>query len=409
MQKDGSSVPGTDVELQIDPHQCHEVVGDYRALELTVPAPEIIRVFSQHRYRIFRRNPRGPLVNKTNREIRHSLEDAGLRRIFHLLNNGISAVCTSYVWEDSVVRIRDFQVVNGCQTTVTLWNARTRVRGDPSVLVNLRLIECPEPLHGLISRATNTQAALRAEDFVSTDEIQESLQRQFAGLSPPWLYEIKRGEWRRMLAGAERERYREPDGTFRWLRMKDVTTATLAFLGFPAEAKDRIRLFFGGRLPSILGEIGYTDVYRNEIAAPQLLLPALVCRRVNGRADKDKTDKHLQEVGVTDWLEHSRLHLAWLIGELTRNGDASREQGLPDRRRAENLLDSIDLWFEDLYVVARSALASSVSEARKTQRYGGHSEFFRSPRRYQLIREQLTTAVRLSRTLATEPFARLPR
>ena len=105
-------------------HQTH-VGTEYRTLSMTVPVKEIIDVFARHKFQIFRENPRGPLGNKVNAGIKRTLLDEIDRKRFHLLNNGITAICLSWSIDGNQLRVQDFQIINGCQTTVTLWDAST--------------------------------------------------------------------------------------------------------------------------------------------------------------------------------------------------------------------------------------------------------------------------------------------
>lgn len=407
---EGVEIAEPQVELTVGRDRYHEVAGDYRTLEMTLPVGEIIRVFEQHRYKIFRLNPRGPLANKTNREIRATLADPVQSRIFHLLNNGLSVICDSYAWAGNKLRVRDFQVVNGCQTTVTLWNARHRVRNDPNVLVNVKLIECPSPMHHTIARATNTQARLKAEDFVSTDPVQTELQTQFRALKPPWFYEIKRGEWARVLASDEKKMYRDPDGSQRWFKSKDGAQAIAAYLGFPGEAKDKIRFFFSGKLSSVFGELGYRDVFREGLRQVQVLMPTVVRRHIDRAVDVDLANPDLSQTGIADWLEYGRFHLLWLIGELIRGASGESERVLHTPERSRALIDSIDSWFDDLYRVARQALTASVREVRDRRTYRGPREFFRSSGYYQLILANVPAALDFAKGAgAGDPRERLPK
>jgi len=409
---EGEDIAEPHVELRVDPDRCHEVAGDYRTIELTVPVGEVIRVFEQHRFKIFRHNPRGPLASKTNREIRATLMDPTLSRIFHLLNNGLSVICDSYAHSGGKVRIRDFQVVNGCQTTVTLWNARHRVANDPNVLVNLRVIECPASMHKTIARATNTQARLRAEDFVSTDPVQVELQTQFQALDPRWFYEIKRGEWSRILARGEKDRYREPGGGYRWFKNKDAAQAVAAYLGFPGEAKDKIRFFFSDQLSSVFGELRYRDVYGEGLRAVQVLMPTVLHRRIDRAVDADLGNLDLKARGIADWLEYGRFHLVWLIGDLIRSSEAhaQADRRLHPPERAQALLATMDEWFDSLYRVAREALAASIREVRERQGFRGPREFFRSSGNYQLILDNVAAALDFAKGAgAGDPRDRLPK
>ncbi len=276
------------------------------------------------------------------------------------------------------------------------------------MLVNLKLIEAPQHLHRLIAKSTNTQAPLRAEDFISTDPVQIELQRQFDTVRPPWFYQVKRGEWARMIGSADKDRYRQDPGGYRWLKSKDVAQATVAFLGFPGEAKDKIRFFFNGKLSSTFGDLAYRDVYGEGVSAVQLLLPSVLYKKVSAEIDRDREDVDLRATGMTDWLEYARLHVLWLFGELIRS-KYRLDRSLLQRDRTQSLLDTVGDWFPALYGVARAALDSSARDARERQAYRGHREFFRSPAYYQLILEKLPAALQFARLgSGFDPMARLP-
>ncbi len=400
---EGENVSEPVVALKVDPERYHEVKGDYNTLECTIPAGQIIKAFDANRYKIFKLNPRGPLGNKTNREIYKSLTDPVFRRIFHLLNNGISAICDSYKWNGSLIEARNFQIINGCQTTLTLWKARPLIQNDPNVLVNLKLSECPQNLHKFIAKATNTQAPLRAEDFISTDTEQIELQKQFDALNPPWFYEIKRGEWTHMIKDIiPKHRYVNPDGSYRRLKSMDVAQTVVGFLGYPGEAKDKIRFFLNNQL-----DIKYQEVYQYT-SAIQLLLPSIIYREINSRVIGDKKNIEYQALGSTDWLDYARFHLLWLLGELIRTADGYHTSfTLPSKERCQGLISSMDKWFAPAYVSVFAALQSSVNEAVENKTYKGHREFFRSPANYSAIKSKLPTALNFARSAGVDPIALL--
>ena len=179
------------------------------------------------------------MANKVNNSIKRTLNDEIDRRRFHLLNNGITAICDGWRLEDHRLYVQNFQIINGCQTTVTLWNQRAVLQADPNVLISVKLTECPDHFAETIAKTTNNQSALRAEDFISNDSVQIRLQREFKAMRPAWFYQIKRGEWGKIIDRSERESYREGNRSFRQLNSKDVAQAVVAFAGYPGEAKDK--------------------------------------------------------------------------------------------------------------------------------------------------------------------------
>lgn len=402
-----------DHTFYIDPKSYHRTAAEaeYPTLSMTISVNQIIDVFARHRFNVFRANPRGPLGNKINSQIKRTLEDPINRKRFHLLNNGITAICDSWniVNEDQVDRndkevdVRGLQIINGCQTTFTLWNARTAVANDPSVLVNVKLIECPRNFALTIAETTNIQAALRAEDRISNEEVQSRLQREFLSLTPPWFYEIKRGEWGKMLGGQrEKERYQDPEGGYRKLTSKEVSQAVIAFAGFPGEAKDKIRDFLNKvPLSSIApheSKLNYEDVYNDSVIAVQLLLPAVTQRKVWKQVATEKESN--------EFLEYARFSIVWLIGQMLRDHYGIRE-GLFPADQSATILVPIEKWFIPLYNTAVITIQDTLERARDNDEFVGYREFFRTPSSYRRIHSNLRNSLRLAENYES-PLANLP-
>ena len=379
--------------------------ADYRTLSMTVPVRQIIDVFAVHSYKIFRENPRGPLGSKVNSEIKRTLLDKIDRRRFHLLNNGITAICESYGLDGKQLSVRDFQIINGCQTTITLWDVRAVVRDDPNVLVTVKLTECPQnpSFARTIANATNRQTALRAEDSISNEDVQNRLKREFGAMAQPWFYEVKRGDWAKMMGGAtDKELYRDLEGTYRKLTSKEVAQAVVSFAGFPGEAKDKIRDFINKAPVSSIAresEFSYDTIYTENVAAAQLLLPAVIQRKVRNQVETDKSEE--------DWLIYSRFHIVWLIGNLLREHYQLQGNLFP-AHRATTVAEQINDWIVPMYTVAVAAIRNTLQEAEARGTFtGNNKEFFRSASSYRLMESNLQGASRLARTFG-DPFANLP-
>ena len=389
-----------DWTFQVEAGTFHQTGADtdYRTLSMTVPVKQIINVFAKHSYQIFRLNPRGPLGNKVNTSIKRTLLDEIDRRRFHLLNNGLTAICDSYVLGGDRLHVRDFQIINGCQTTVTLWNARAAVQNDPSVLVTVKLTECPSHFANTIAATTNNQTALRAEDFTSNEPVQMRLQREFREMTIPWFYQIKRGEWDKMLGGsAAKEPFRDPSSGFRKLTSKEVAQAVMSFAGFPGEAKDNIRTFLNERMRD--SEINYSMIYSDGVAAAQLLLPAVMQRKVWQQVVEGKSRE--------PWLDYARFHIVWLIAVLLREQYQLSGNLFPANRSAI-VADQIDKWFLPMYTIAGTAVRNAVAELNRRGEFPGYREFFRTPANYRLIESYLSGAAEMATTFG-DPFAYLPR
>ena len=400
---DDATIP-CDFTFRLEPGTYHQTGQgtDYRTLSMTVPVKQIIDVFARHSYRIFRLNPRGPLGNKVNNEIKRTLNEQTERRRFHLLNNGITAFCDSYRLVDDQLVVQNFQIINGCQTTVTIWSVRAVIQNDPSVLVTVKLTECPEHFAQAIARTTNSQTALRAEDFTSNDAVQIKLQREFADMVPPWFYQIKRGEWDKMIGGASaKEPYRESGREYRKLTSKEVAQAVVSFAGFPGEAKDNIRSFLNKVRIAVIAreaDFSYETIYTDNVDAVQLLLPAVIQRKVWKQVNVDK--------GSEPWLEYARFHIVWLVADILREHYAIESRLFPSHRAAA-VSDRINDWFAPVYGVALAAIRNALEESERRAEFTGYREFFRTPNNYRMIESNLHGALQLARNFGN-PLANLP-
>jgi len=353
---DGHLTPArfnTDVELDISGDDFNvSTIAGFRVLVASIPARELVKAFRQHQYALFRLNPRGPLQNKINSKIFATLKDPNRRKLFFHLNNGVTAVCDSFNAASNQVSIRDFQIVNGCQTTVTLAKARAIVEDDVGIKVLLRLVEGLAGIREQIAEATNTQARLTAQDFKSNDPLQRDLKNQFDALPSHILYEVKRGDWE---MEQNKDRYWDADlRLYRRVKMKDLAQATLAFLGEPGDAKDRSRTIFEN-------ESRYKKVFPDGVRAQQLLLPWTVYK---------ESDAACLRWSRFSGAEYARYCLAALVGlelapqnELPPIQDAVKLAAHTERIRA---------------VLARGQSAIAGLVAILGDDYLGPREFFRS-------------------------------
>jgi len=152
----------------------------------TVPAEEIARIVNAH-HTVFDENLRQFLgltgiVNQGIHETCVSQKDAPR---FWFLNNGVTVVCDSYEvnkdFDNPFVTVTNMQIVNGCQTSVTLAKAAQEGHLKPSTMVMVRIFKTGSP--DVVSKlvvTTNTQNKITARDLRANDPIQEHIQLAFA-------------------------------------------------------------------------------------------------------------------------------------------------------------------------------------------------------------------------------------
>lgn len=190
------------------------------------------------------------LRGKVNRGIRHTL-DAEPER-FVAYNNGLSATASMVDMNEQgrVTAIHDLQIVNGGQTTASIFYSQKKDKLDLSkVVVPVKLVVVREDvareLVPYISRYTNSQNKVAETDFSSNSEYQVKLsQLSQQVLTPPmpgsypthWYYERTRGQYdseRNRRDAADRKRFEKANPSRQRIKMIDAPKYLMCWDGYP--------------------------------------------------------------------------------------------------------------------------------------------------------------------------------
>lgn len=180
-------------------------------------------LYDEFRDRLLEKNVRSFLQVKggVNKGIRDTLRDEP--DMFLAYNNGISVTAEGIEivrdenGKPSIKRIRDMQIVNGGQTTASIFNARNdkKIAADLSkvfVQMKLSVIQSADTMDEIVPRIStfaNTQNKIQVADFSANDPYHrriEELSRTIwapaqSGLKPQnWFYERARGQYADMLS-----------------------------------------------------------------------------------------------------------------------------------------------------------------------------------------------------------------
>jgi hypothetical protein len=113
--------------------------------------------------------------NNVNAKIRGTLEDKKFD-LFCVLNNGVTIVAGSLTPAGNRFTIRDYQVVNGCQTSHVL-NACSNIDGIEKVFVPVKIIVTSnEDIKTSITLATNSQTEVKTEQLEALSAFQKKLE-----------------------------------------------------------------------------------------------------------------------------------------------------------------------------------------------------------------------------------------
>lgn len=190
--------------------------ADYTAHLAIIPGEMLSAIYEEYGNRLLERNVRAFLQTrgKVNKGIQETIANEPER--FLAYNNGISATASEIEvihlpgGGQGIKRVKDFQVVNGGQTTASIHHAHVKAKIDISevhVQAKLTRVE-PENLASivpLISRYANSQNKVNEADFEANDPYHVAVEKQSRAVWAPapegtqqqtrWFYERARGQY----------------------------------------------------------------------------------------------------------------------------------------------------------------------------------------------------------------------
>tara|TARA_B100000767_G_scaffold26002_1_gene22866 strand:+ start:6401 stop:8821 length:2421 start_codon:yes stop_codon:yes gene_type:complete len=160
-------------------------VNDKLSYYLAVfPGDLIADLYDYHNTRLLENNVRVFLSanRKANKAIRETIKIDTDN--FFSYNNGISATAESVIIKDSrIIKINDFQIVNGGQTTATIHHSRKTSGLDlKKVFVAVKITALKKDKEygktvSNISKAANTQTSIKPSDFYANDPLLIGIER----------------------------------------------------------------------------------------------------------------------------------------------------------------------------------------------------------------------------------------
>lgn len=222
-------------------HALKATSDKYRVYLAIISGELLAELYNEFRDRLLEKNVRSFLQVKgaVNKGIRDTLRDEP--DMFLAYNNGISVTAESIEivrdenGKPSIKSIRDMQIVNGGQTTASIYNAHKDKKTNANlskvfVQMKISVITSSEDMEEIVPRISafaNTQNKIQIADFSANDPYHrriEELSRTIwtsaqGGLLPQnWFYERARGQYADMLARESttlrRKKYKEQHPLF---------------------------------------------------------------------------------------------------------------------------------------------------------------------------------------------------
>lgn len=142
---------------------------------------------------------------EVNKEIRQTLED-GASPEFWWLNNGVTVICSRASTIGKTFTLDDVQVVNGLQTSETIFRVLGNAPGDHTsleraILVRIVVTEDLKTRDRII-RATNRQTSVPAASLRATDAVQRKIEAYFHAKG--WFYDRRKNYYKNLGKGPDR-------------------------------------------------------------------------------------------------------------------------------------------------------------------------------------------------------------
>lgn len=180
---------------------------------VVMPGPLLAKIYDEYGDRLLEQNVRTFLQfrGKINNGIKNTIQNEP--HMFFAYNNGLSATAEEVQTSldgDRILRIKNLQIVNGGQTTASIFTAMKKHKADiENVYVQVKLCVVPsetvETVVPRISEFANTQNKINAADFFSNHPFHlriESISRRLWAPSAEgslrethWFYERTRGQY----------------------------------------------------------------------------------------------------------------------------------------------------------------------------------------------------------------------
>ncbi|OME30917.1 AIPR family protein [Paenibacillus odorifer] len=215
-------------------------------------------VYDRYGAQLLEGNVRSFLSTKVavNKKIRETIISSP--QMFFAFNNGISATAVDVIIEDRlegkfITSVKDFQIINGGQTTASLSNARYKDKADLSTVslqMKLTVINADlDETHNLmqkISRSSNSQNKVSDADFFSTHPFHIRMEQISRRIFAPavggaqhdthWFYERARGQYlqaQMRMTKAERNRFITQNPKHQLITKTDLAKARNSWRGLP--------------------------------------------------------------------------------------------------------------------------------------------------------------------------------
>jgi hypothetical protein len=311
----------------------------YKSYLFAIPGPVLADIFAAYGNRLLEQNVRTYLQAKT------SVDKGILKTIseepsmFFAYNNGLTATASSVKTASradgslAITYIKDFQIVNGGQTTASILYARDGLKyelSDVFAQVKLSVVE-EEKLEKVvpkISEYANTQNKVSLADLASNSPVQIRIERlskevvvpQKAGAlhASKWFYERARGQYKSLFSYKTQPQRRKLEIEFpksQLVEKTDLAKFELAFEGRPHHVSEGAQKCFYRYITTSL-KTSSDGAELNDVWFKCAMAKGILFRRLD------------KEVALSDWYKNDKgLKAQTVAYTIAACADTFREAG----------------------------------------------------------------------------------
>ncbi len=289
----------------------------YKSYLFAIPGPVLADIFAVYGNRLLEQNVRTYLQAKTsvNKGILRTISDEP--SMFFAYNNGLTATASLVKTANSndgslaITYIKDFQIVNGGQTTASILYARDGLKHDLSdVFAQVKLSVVDEgkleEIVPKISEYANTQNKVSLADLASNSPVQIRIERlskevvvpQKAGAlyASKWFYERARGQYKSLFAYKTQAQRKKLEAEFpktQLIEKTDLAKFELAFDGRPHHVSEGAQKCFHRYITTAL-KIHSESNEINDTWFKCAVAKGIIFRRLD------------KEVALSDWYKNDK-------------------------------------------------------------------------------------------------------
>lgn len=188
---------------------------DYKSYIAIIPGSCLAKMYERYGARLLEQNVRSFLqfTGKINKGIRNTIRTEP--HMFLAFNNGIAATADYIELDESnryIKKIRNLQIVNGGQTTASIYNTAKKDKADISsifVQVKFSIINNPDEYGDIVSRISryaNTQNKVNDADFSANNPALVAIEKlsryilspitEYSSMQTCWFFERARGQYK---------------------------------------------------------------------------------------------------------------------------------------------------------------------------------------------------------------------